>query len=159
MYTAGQLESFRDDYLKQVQNENMTRLSAINRMISKGGFVMPEMLANHTVFIVADGADSGAGFEVAASFLKPIKVAKKVAVVAIASEGVVNKLKKLFDEVEVASEVKDFQSIDHYFDENVLPSREEIITMTKETSTNWEHPRLPNRSIMVSKLEESKSSM
>lgn len=145
MYSAGQLEAFSTEYLNHIEQEKRTKLHKINRIIGLGGFARPEIMRNHIVFIVSDGAQSGLSYDVALSFLKPIKTELIVAVSPIASIAAVDRLHVAFDDVAFTSVAENYLDTNHYYDNNRMPTREEITALVENAALKWVHPQLPNK--------------
>ena len=146
MYSAGQLEEFNKEYLNHIEQEKMKKMHAINRMVGKGGFVRPEVLRNHVVFVVSDGVNSGLAYDVALTFLKPIKTQLVVAVSPVASIDAIDMLHSRFDDINCLSVVEHFLATSHYYDDNDLPERDEILNLIDHIAVRWVHPQLPNKS-------------
>ncbi len=147
MYSPGQLEEFNQEYLNMIAEEKMRKIHAVNRMIGNGGFIRPEILRNKVVFVVSDGAKTGLGYDVAVSFLKPIKTKANIAVAPIASVEAVDRMHMGFDAIKCGSIIDHFLDTDHYYDENDLPDRAEILSMIRDVYLHWVHPQLPNLSV------------
>ncbi len=148
MYSPGQLEEFNQEYLNHIAQEKRTKLHEINRMVGRGGFIRPETLRNHVVFVVSDGANSGLAYDVALSLLKPIKTQAVIAVSPVASISAVDRLHVSFDEVAFTSVVENYLDTNHYYEDNELPDRDMILQMVDQAPLKWVYPQLPNTSAL-----------
>jgi predicted phosphoribosyltransferase len=95
------------------------------------------LLKNHVVIFVSDGLRNGLSLDVAADFIKPIKVKKIITAVPVASVPAVDRMHLLSDEIQCLSVVGDFMEVDHYYKENSLPSHEEIVNAIKDVTLSW----------------------
>lgn len=146
MYSTGQLEAFNQEFINHIEQEKRQKLHEIHRIIGRGGFVRPDILRNHVVIIVSDGANSGLAYDVALSYLKPIRTQLVVAAAPIASINAVDRLHVSFDDIAFVSVAENFLETDHYYDNNDMPTRDEVLELIEKAPLKWIHPHGPNKS-------------
>lgn len=110
----------------------------INRLLGENGLVDKDMLRDKTVILVTDGfTDDLTSLDVALEFLKSIRTKKVVAVAPIATVAAVDRLHVAVDEMHILDVKANFMGVDHYYDNNTLPSREDTITKINQIILNW----------------------
>lgn len=106
-------------------------------MIGDGGVIDNEMLRDHVVILVADGLDDGAVIDVAMDFLKPLRLQRLIIATPVASVPAVDKLHMVADELHVLDVKENFMGINHYYNQNDIPSHEDTIAKINEIVLNW----------------------
>jgi predicted phosphoribosyltransferase len=87
--------------------------------------------------LVSDGFDDAASLDVALDFLKPIRTNKVVVATPTASVSAVDRLHITTDEIHILDVKANFMSIDHYYDENKIPSHEQTVEKINKIILNW----------------------
>ncbi len=137
MFSTGELEGMTSEFHGFIEQDKMTKHHEINRLLGDGGLLDPEIIKDRTVILVADGLISGTSLVAAMSFLKPIRVKKVIVASVFASVSAVDKMHVLADELHVLSVYDGTFELDHYFEVNDVPPREDIITILNEVILRW----------------------
>ncbi len=137
MFSAGEIEEYTSEFHGYLDEKKREAFQKINRLLGDGGLIDEEMLRDHVVILVADGMDNGASLDVAADFLKPIRLKKLVVVGAVASIPAVDKLHMLADELHILDVKENYLGTDHYFNDNTIPSHEDTIAKINQIVLNW----------------------
>lgn len=137
MFSAGELEGYRSEYYGYFEEEKRKAFQKINRLLGDGGVIDNDLLRDRVVILVADGLDSGVSLDVAADFLKPIRIKKMVVVAPVSSVQAVDKLHVLADELHILDVKENYMGTDHYYDHNEIPSHEETIAKINQIVLNW----------------------
>lgn len=137
MFSAGELEGYKSEYYGYFEEEKRKAFQKINRLLGDGGVIDNDLLRDRVVILVADGLDSGVSLDVAADFLKPIRVKKMVVVAPVSSVQAVDKLHVLADELHILDVKENYMGTDHYYDHNEIPSHEETIAKINQIVLNW----------------------
>ncbi len=137
MFSAGEVDEYTSEFHGYLDEQKREAFQRINRLLGDGGLIDKEMLRDHTVILVADGIDNGAAIDVAMDFLKPIRVKRVVVATPIATIPAVDKLHLAADELHILDVKENFMGIDHYYDENTIPSHEESIAKINQIVLNW----------------------
>lgn len=135
--TAGEVSGYVSEYHGYLEEQKREQFQRINRLLGDGGVMDLDLLRDRVVILVSDGFDSGVGFDVAIDFLKPIRIQKLVIASPTASIGAVDKLHILADELHILDVKENFISVNHYYDNNDLPPREETIRRISDIILNW----------------------
>jgi len=131
------MESYYTEFHGYLEEQKREKFQRINRLLGDGGILSNDMLRDHVVILVSDGLSNGNSLDAAAEFLKPIRVAKLVVVTPVASVEAVDRMHVLADELHVLGVTDNFMSVDHYYDENDVPSHEETIEKINQIVLNW----------------------
>lgn len=137
MFSAGELEGFKSEYYGYFEEQKRKAVQKINRLLGDGGVIDNDLLRDRVIILVADGLDSGISLDVAVDFLKPIRVNKIVVATPVASVQSVDKLHVLADELHILDVKDNFMGINHYYDDNNIPSHEETIEKINKIVLNW----------------------
>lgn len=136
-FSSGEIDEYTSEFHGYLDDQKREAFSRINRLVGDGGIISPEMLHDRIVLLVSDGFVDGAILSVALDYLKPIRVQKLVAVAPVATISAVDQLHVAVDEIHILDVKENFMGIDHYFDDNTVPTREEAIEKVNEIVLNW----------------------
>ena len=74
----------------------------------------------------------------ALDYLKPIRIKKLVVAAPVATVPAVDQLHVVADEIHVLDVKENFMGTNHYYDDNMVPSREESIAKINQMILNWQ---------------------
>lgn len=137
MFSAGEINEYTSEFHGYLEEQKREKMQRINRLLGDGGTIDRDLLRDHIVFVVVDGIDEGAGIDVALDYLKPIRLAKLVIVTPVASISAVDKMHILADELHILDVKENFMGIDHYYDDNTIPSHDETVQKISQIILNW----------------------
>lgn len=137
MFSAGEIEEYTSEFHGYLEEQKREAFQKINRLLGDGGTIAPDLLRDHVIFLVSDGLDSGASLDVAVDFLKPIRTQRLVVLAPTASIAAVDKLHMLADEIHVLDVKENFMGVDHYYEQNDVPSHEDTIAKINDIVLNW----------------------
>ena len=137
MFSAGEVEEYSTEFHGYLEEKKREAFQKMNRLLGDGGIIDSDMLRDHVVILVADGLDSGMSLDVAVDFLKPIRIKKLVIATPIATVAAVDKMHMLADELHVLDVKENFMGINHYYEQNDIPSHEETIAKINQIVLNW----------------------
>ena len=137
MFSAGEIEEYASEYHGYLEEQKREAFQRINRLLGDGGMINNDMLRDHVVILVADGLTSGAALDAAVDFLKPIRISRLVIAAPVASVQAVDKLHMLADELHILDVKENFLDVNHYYNQNDIPSHEETIAKINKIVLNW----------------------
>lgn len=137
MFSAGQIEGFASEYHNFLEQEKLRKFHAINRLLGAGGLIRSDLLYGHNVILVSDGLANGLSLDAAADFLKPIKIERLIVATPLANVQAVDRMHLVADEIVCLSVVDNFMGIGHYYEDNTMPSREDLIKTIETIVLNW----------------------
>lgn len=138
MFSTGEIEEYASEFHGYLEEQKREAFQRINRLLGDGGLMDNDMLRDHVIILVADGLDSGAAIDVAIDFLKPIRIEKLVVATPIATVPAVDKLHVAADEVHILDVKENFMGVNHYYEQNDVPSHEETIAKINQIVLNWQ---------------------
>lgn len=137
MFSAGEAEAYTAEYHGYLEEKKREAFQRINRLLGDGGLIDEAMLQDRTVVLVSDGVENGASIDAAMDFLKPIRTQSVVVATPVAAVEAVDRLHMLADELHILDVKENFMGIDHYYDDNTVPSHEETIAKINQIVLNW----------------------
>ncbi len=137
-FSTGEIEEYTSEFHGYLDDQRRQAFSRINRLLGDGGIITSDMLRERVVILVSDGLADGAMISVAIDFLKPIRISKLVVVSPLATIPVVDQLHVSADEVHILDVKENFMGVDHYYEDNAIPSHEEVIAKINENILNWQ---------------------
>jgi len=137
-FSTGEIEEYTSEFHGYLDDQKRQAFSRINRLLGDGGLITSDMLRERVVILVSDGLADGAMISVAVDFLKPIRISKLVVVSPLATIPVVDQLHVSADEVHILDVKENFMGVDHYYEDNTVPSHEEVIAKINENILNWQ---------------------
>jgi len=136
-FSSGEIDEYTNEFHGYLEEQKREAFQRMNRLLGDGGAISEDMLRDHVVILVSDGLDNSADLDVAVDFLKPIRIARLVAVSPVASVAMVDKLHVLADEIHILDVKENYLGTDHYYDNNTVPSHEETIRKINQIIMNW----------------------
>lgn len=137
MFSAGEIEEYQSEYHGYLEQEKREAFQRMNRLLGEGGLIDKDILRDHVVILVADGLDTGISLDVSADFLKSIRIKRLIIATPISTVQAVDKLHILADEIHVLDVKENFMGINHYYENNDIPSHEETIAKINQIILNW----------------------
>ena len=138
-FSDGQKQHYINEFHGYFEEEKRRAYLRINRLLGDSGVVNKKMLKDRVVILVSDGLSSDPSqIDVALDFLKSIRIDKIVVASPTASIEAVDRLHVAVDEMHVLDVKPNFMGVDHYFEDNNIPGREDIITKINQIVLNWQ---------------------
>lgn len=136
-FSSGEIEEYTSEYHGYLEEQKREAFQRINRLLGDGGLINSDMLRDHVVILVADGLDGGSSLDAAIDFLKPIRIARLVIATPVASVQAVDTLHMQADELHILDVKENFLDVNHYYNQNDIPSHEETIAKINQIVLNW----------------------
>jgi len=137
MFSTGEIEEYVSEFHGYLDEQKREAFQKINRLLGDGGLIDSSLLRDHVVILVSDGLDNGASIDVAIDYMKPIQVRRLVVATPTASVQAVDRLHVLADELHILDVKENFMGVDHYYNQNIIPSHEETIAKINQIVLNW----------------------
>ena len=137
MFSTGEIEEYASEFHGYLDDQKREAFHKMNRLLGDGGILDNDLLRDRTVILVSDGLDNGSSIDVAIEFMKPIRVSRLVVATPTASIQAVDRLHILADEMHILDVKENFMGVDHYFNDNTIPSHEETIAKINQIVLNW----------------------
>lgn len=136
-FSTGEIEEFRSEFINFIESDRLTKLHHLHHLLGHGGEIHRELLRNHVVILVSDGLSTGLSLDVAADYLKPVKTKRLIAATPLASVSAVDKMHLVADELVCLSVVENYMDTDHYYDDNTIPSNENLLKVIMTMPVHW----------------------
>jgi len=136
-FSAGEIDEYASEYHGYLDEQKREAFHRINRLLGDGGMINSDMLRDHVVILVSDGLAGDATLDAAVDFLKPIRIGRLVIASPIASVQAVDTLHILADELHILDVKENFLDVNHYYNQNDIPSHEETIAKINQIVLNW----------------------
>jgi len=137
-FSTGEVEEYASEFHGYLDDQKRQAFSRINRLVGDGGVISRDLLRERVVILVSDGFTDGAIISVALDYLKPIHIKKLVVAAPVATIPAVDQLHIVADELHILDVKENFMGTNHYYDDNVVPSREESIAKINQMILNWQ---------------------
>lgn len=138
MLSAGEVEGFRQEYFGYFEEKKREGMMRINRLLGDGGLVNKDLLKGRHIILVSDGFHDAASLDVALDFLKPISIQKLIVATPTATVASVDRLHITVDEMHILDVKDNFMGVDHYYDDNNVPSHEDTVKKINDIILNWQ---------------------
>lgn len=138
MLSAGEIEGFRQEYFGYFEEKKRESMMRINRLLGDGGLVDKELLRGRHIILVSDGFHDAASLDVALDFLKPINIQKLIVATPTATVPAVDRLHVTVDEMYILDVKTNFMGVDHYYDDNSVPSHEDTVRKINDIILKWQ---------------------
>ncbi len=137
-FSTGEIEEYASEFHGYLDDQKRQAFSRINRLVGDGGIISRELLRERVIVLVSDSFTDGAIISVALDYLKPIRIKKLVVAAPVATVPAVDQLHVVADEIHVLDVKENFMGTNHYYDDNMVPSREESIAKINQMILNWQ---------------------
>jgi putative phosphoribosyl transferase len=136
-YSEGEIEEFTGEYRGLIDQEKLSGLHEINRLLGGGGLIESHLLKGHNVIVVSDGLKSGFPIDMAADFLKPIAIEKLVVATPLASVQAVDRMHIIANDIYCLDVVAEYINTDHYYEKQDVPDHEKAAKIIERIILNW----------------------
>ncbi len=137
IYSPGQIEDFMNEYRGIIEQEKLEKMHEMHRLMGRGGLIRKDLLREHTVILVSDGLANGFSLDIAAEFLKPIRMQRLIVATPLASVQAVDRMHILADDIFCLSVIEDYITTDHYYDTQDVPAHDLVIKTIEEVVNHW----------------------
>lgn len=136
-YAAGELDDLLSENRNYIEQEKFWQIHKLNRLVAGKGTIDKNLLKGHNVILVSEGLKTPFEVDLAFEFLKPINIEKLIFAVPFASVKAVDRMHVLGDELLCLNVLEDFESVEHYYDKQDVPSHEKILETIEKIVLNW----------------------
>jgi putative phosphoribosyl transferase len=137
-YTSGQIDEFNMEYQQLFEQEKLEKLSRMHRLLGRMGVIKRDMLKRKTVILIADGLGDNASIDSAMLYLKSIKYKQLIIATPFAAINVVDRMHLLADEIACLNVIQNFMGVNHYYEDNLIPSHDVILHTVQQMVEKWQ---------------------
>ena len=137
-FSDGEINEYTSEFHGYLEEKKRETHQKMNRLLGDGGIIDKDMLKDRVVILASDGfGDDLSVLDVALSFLKSVRIEKLVIAVPFCGVAAVDKLHMTVDEIHILDVKGNFMGLNHYYEDNTLPSKEETIAKINQVILNW----------------------
>jgi putative phosphoribosyl transferase len=136
-YTAAEVEELAGEYRGFIEQEKMTKLAEMDRLIRRGDVIRPDLLKGRVVILVSDALRSPFSLDLALAYLKPINYEKLVVATPMASVRAVDRMHILADDICCLNVLETTLETNHYYDKQDVPDHQKIIEIIENIVLKW----------------------
>lgn len=136
-FTEGQVDGYTSEFHGYFEEQKRQAFGKINRLIGDGGTIDRDLLRDHTIIVVADYLSDVTELDVVLDFIKPIRIDKLVVATPLATVPVVDRIHVMADEVHILDVKENFLGVNHYYNNNDIPPREDTVRRISEIIMKW----------------------
>lgn len=136
-YSEGEIAELSGEYRGLIEQEKLTGMHDINRLLGGGGVIDKRLLKGHNVILVSDGLKTGFELDLAAEFLKPIATESLIVATPLASVPAVDRMHIMADDIYCLDVVSDYINTDHYYDKKDVPDHEKAVKIIEQIILKW----------------------
>lgn len=138
-YSQGEIDEFVSEYYHLIEQEKMSKMQEMHRLVGKGGLIRRDLLRDRNVILVSDGLVDGFALDVALQYLKPVNIKKLIVATPLASVPAVDRVHVLADDIFCLDVIEDYISTDHYYDVQDVPAHDQVIKTIEHIVGNWKN--------------------
>lgn len=139
MYSIGEIEEFNMDYYPYIEMERMNLLHHLHLLLGKHGEIKKDRLRHHTIILVSDGLNNGFSISIAVNYIKTISYKKLIVVTPFATPEAYDKMRLIADDSVCLNLVDNYLGVNHYYDNNDIPSVEALLDLSDNIAMKWEN--------------------
>ena len=137
-FSDGEINEYTSEFHGYLEEKKREAHQKMNRLLGDGGIIDKDMLKDRVVILASDGfGDDLSVLDVALSFLKSVRIEKLVIAVPFCGVAAVDKLHMTVDEMHILDVKENFMGLNYYYEDNILPSKEETIAKINQVILNW----------------------
>lgn len=137
-YYQGEIDELTADYYQYIESEKLTKIQDMQRLLGDGGLIRRDLLRGRNIIIVSDGIKNAFTLDMAIQYLKPVAIKKLIVATPLASLKAVDRIHVLADEIYCLSVIEDYNSTEHYYDTQDVPSHGKVIETIEKIILNWQ---------------------
>ncbi len=139
IFSEGEREEMAGEYHGYIEGQRIEKFHQLNTLLGREGMIKRDLLKRRIVILVADGLPDAFLLDLAADFLKSVKLKKLIVAIPIASVPSVDRMHLVGDEVHVLSVLENYLTTDHYYEVNDVPNLDGLLEIMKNISLKWDN--------------------
>ncbi len=136
-FSSGEIDEYTSEFHGYLDEQKREAFQKLNRMVSAEGTIDLDLIRDHNVILVSDGLQDSTVISAAIEFLKPVRVQRLIVAAPIATVGVVDTIHMLADEIHILDVKQNYLGTDHYYADNTMPDREEVVKTINSMLLRW----------------------
>lgn len=136
--TRGEFNGYVQENFSFFEQAKREKFQKLNRLLGDGGTISLDLLRGRNIILVSDGFSERASLDIVMDYLKPIDHGRLIAVAPVASVEAIDTLHINADELHILDVKANYFGTDHYYDNNDIPTREEVVEKINHIILNWQ---------------------
>ena len=137
-FSDGEIKEYASEFHGYLEEQKREAHQKMNRLLGDGGIIDKDLIRDRGGILASDGfGDNLSSLDVALSFLKTVRIEKLVVAVPFCGVAAVDKLHMTVDEMHILDVKENFMGLNHYYDDNNLPSKEDTVAKINQVIMNW----------------------
>lgn len=136
--STAEVDEYVSEYYGFLEQEKLQKMHHMNELLGSGGLIRKDLLRGQNIILVSDGLMDGFLLDLAAAFLKPIRIDRLIVATPLASVQAVDRIHVLADEIDCLNVIEGDFPKDHYYDTNDVPDHETIVKTLEEIVLKWQ---------------------
>lgn len=132
-----EIQDYTGEFSGHINDQRRVAFQKINRLMGDGGAFNRSLLQNRNIILVADGLSNASIINIAMDYLKPVKMRKLIVAMPVATVQVVDFVHVRADEVHILDVKSNYLGVNHYYEDNNIPSEDELVSKLNNTILNW----------------------
>jgi predicted phosphoribosyltransferase len=137
-FSTGEVEELESEYRSNIEFAKMQAMHELHVALGQGGLISTDYFRNRVVVVVADGTLNGMAFEMAYDYLKGIHTGKIIMATPVAGVPAIDRMHILADELICLTATDSVFDVDHYFDDNTMPSHHQTVEILNNIILDWQ---------------------
>ncbi len=138
VYSASDLENLDNDIYSYAELEKLSHEFEDGGLLGDGGLVSPDHIAHRIVILVSDGLYTGFSMHAASEFLKSLAPTKVIMVAPVIASSAMDQILPFADEIVCLEILDELQPIEHYYENNDVPTHEVIYDVIQKVILRWQ---------------------
>jgi len=138
VYSASDLENLDNDKYSYAELEKLIHEFEDGGLLGDGGLVSPDHIAHRIVILVSDGLYTGFSMHAASEFLKSLAPTKVIMVAPVIASSAMDQILTFADEIVCLEILDGLQPIEHYYENNDVPTHEVIYDVIQKVILRWQ---------------------
>ncbi len=132
-----EINEYKSEFHGYFEEQKRVAFHKLNKIIGEDGLICPEVIRGRNIILIDDGFDDSLMLSSILEYIKPISIQKIIAASPVCSTDALNKLHVSVDEIHILDVKKNYFSTNHYYDNNEIPSQQEIFKKINDNIVNW----------------------
>lgn len=132
--SESEINYMNGEFRNIIDAERMTKQHKLNRLITAETKITPNDLRDKVVVVVSDALTDTLALDVLEDFIKPIRIKRLIIAVPVVNVRVLDKLHLLADELVILDVREDIISVNHQYDENIIPDYDGLVKIIRNTA-------------------------
>lgn len=138
VYSASDLENVDANKYSHAELQKLVHEFEDGGLLGDGGLVSEDHIRHRNVILVSDGLYTGFSMQAASEFLKSLSPTKVIMAAPILSASAMDQIFPFADDIVALEVLDELQPIEHYYENNDVPSHDVIYEVIQKVILRWQ---------------------